>query len=117
MRFISSMLAQYGKLVPVFLAGLLWIFFSGFREIKARKKRRRWRELLLCLSCIGFLFAALFWGSYALLDPANGLAKGSAPPVSPEVLDRFAFLGGTALGLAFLSGLALEYDLRKVSKA
>ena len=112
-KLISQALVQYWKLVPILVMLVLWIFFTGFRTILRTREQRLARELLLCLSCFGFLFALLCYGSYALVDPANGLARQGAPAPLPAELDRLGSLGGLSLTVSLVAGLALEILLRR----
>ncbi len=112
-KWISSAIVLHWKLLPILAMLLFWAFFAGFRLILERREQKLVREALLCLFCFGLGLALLCFGTYALVDPANGLAKAGAAPTSAAALARFEWVAYASLGAALLAGIALEFSLRK----
>lgn len=112
-KFLSGAIIVYWRLLPVVLMLALWLFFAGTKEIRRRARRRLWREALLLASVFGFLFALSCFACYGLVDPANGLARKGAVPVSAAELARFELLGYGAIAAAAAAAVALEWELRR----
>lgn len=109
----------YWKALPILAMALLWLFFAGFRFILKTKEQRLLREALLCVFCFGLALALLCFGTYGLVDPANGLGRPGAVPVTGEALLRFEWTAYSSLVVALLAGVFLELSFRwkKISAA
>lgn len=114
---LARTLALNWKLLPLAAVLLFWFFFSGFRAILRSKEDRLARELLLCLSCFGLLYALLCFATYGLVDPANGFARPGSVPVSAASLARFALMGWCSVAVAVASGAVLEWRMRSFGGA
>jgi hypothetical protein len=112
-KFLSGVMVVYWRALPVVLMLALWLFFAGTKEIRRRGQRRLWREALLLSLVFGFLFAIACFACYGLVDPANGLARKGAVPVSAAELARFELLGYASIVGATCAAVALEWELRR----
>ena len=111
-KWISELMVIYWKALPIFAMALLWLFFTGFRFILKTKEQRLLRETLLCFFCFGLGLAFLCFGTYGLVDPANGLARPGAAPVGEAALLRFEWMGYSSLAVALVAGMLLELSFR-----
>ncbi len=107
-KWISRALILNWKALPLVLLALCWLFFTGFRQILKTKHQRILREFLFGLFCCGLGVAFLCFGTYGLVDPANGLARHGATLVRADELLRFEWMGYASLCTAVAAGFLLE---------